>query len=244
MMKISSVSKAAAILLLTSVSLFAAEPYELVLFEGESEWASSEFTETIRGKSVTYSVLNVLDQNPMTCWVEAAEGNGIGEYIGFEVREPVESLVITNGFARSAGLFEKNGRVKTFKVIPVLAVTAPGLVSETDARLFFAYEASPAREISLDDTREKQEIAMPWTHDEQEDFILESMESFVDDFPQFSEMITREFKETYGDDASGYFYDFMRMNYVLYCLKLEIAEVYPGSRYEDTCLTDVLVRVY
>jgi len=244
MMNINSVLKAAAILLLTSVSLLAAEPYEVMLYEEETEWASSELTETIRGKSVTYSVLNAIDQDPSSCWVEAAEGNGIGEYIAFEVQDPVDSLLITNGFARSASLYEKNGRVKTFAVTPILAVTAPGLVTETDARLFFAYEASPAKTISLEDTRGEQTIGMPWSYDAQEDFILESMESFADDFPQFSEMISREYEKTYGDDESGYFYDFMRMNYVLYCLKLEIVEVYPGSKYQDTCLTDVRVRAY
>lgn len=216
------------------------EPFELILQTGQTAWASSELSETLGGKPVVYEVGNLFDDDTTSCWVEAAKGPGVEEYIAFEVQEAVDSLEIVNGFAASPDLFGKNARVRTFRLVPFLAVTAPGLVTETDAVLYFVYEAPEPVIIPLKDTREAQTIGLPLTAEEQEDFIVASIESFLEDYPVFAGFLRGEYAREYGDDE-GFFPEFIRMNYALYCFKLVIEDVYPGSRYSDTCVSEIRV---
>ena len=63
--------------------------------------------------SKSYYVQNLNDHDPMTAWVEGANGYGIGEY--FEIKAP-SVTVIYNGYQSSPKSWLENSRVKTFKV--------------------------------------------------------------------------------------------------------------------------------
>jgi hypothetical protein len=60
-----------------------------------------------------YKVENLTDNNPMTAWAEGVPGYGIDEW--FEIKAK-NINVIYNGYQASPGLWEKNSRVKRFKV--------------------------------------------------------------------------------------------------------------------------------
>ncbi len=57
-----------------------------------------------------YSADNLCDYNLTTAWVEGASGDGIGEYVEFEVAENqrIDDIVIATGYQKSDALFAKN----------------------------------------------------------------------------------------------------------------------------------------
>jgi hypothetical protein len=72
----------------------------------------------------SYKAENAHDFDIATAWVEGAKGNGIGEYLeySFDTRGKGEhslgitTVILANGYKKSASIWKKNGRVKTFKV--------------------------------------------------------------------------------------------------------------------------------
>jgi hypothetical protein len=102
--------------------------------------ASSEL-DPVPDRDLTYFASNTLDGDPETAWNhDGSRGTGAGERLTFEFAEPVEvvGLVIVNGYAKSAEVFEQNGRVR-------------------DALLI---SDSATVEVTLEDHAESQEIAL------------------------------------------------------------------------------------
>jgi len=226
-------------LLLAAVGL-AAQWQEIETKLDTSVWASSTLCEQVAGKTVCYEPGNLFDTDPGTCWVEGAEGDGIGESVTFVVNEPVESLTLVNGFARSPSLFEKNNRVKRVSISFLAAYTAPGLVTELDYYLYFARE-HVGPEIELEDTPEPQSFEILISSEQQEQFLWQTFIAFAGEHPDFavhikedlclSEDATVRELENYRDEIFAAF--------GMSCLKLEIREVYRGSRYRDTCISEI-----
>ena len=75
--------------------------------------ASSELKE----KDITYSAKNLDVEDSVKPWVEAAKGDGIGEYIKIDY-EGINGLIISNGYVdyNKPNLYENNNRVKVFEV--------------------------------------------------------------------------------------------------------------------------------
>ena len=75
--------------------------------------ASSELKE----KDTIYSAKNLDTINSAHPWVEAAKGDGIGEYIIINSRN-INGLIISNGYVdyNKPNLYENNNRVKVFEV--------------------------------------------------------------------------------------------------------------------------------
>ncbi|MEO0559627.1 MAG: hypothetical protein AAF170_15745 [Bacteroidota bacterium] len=71
----------------------------------------------------TYTTENLSDGTATTAWVEGVSGTGIGERLRFvilsvdtEAPIPFWGIDLVNGYAKSADLWEKNARVKTFRL--------------------------------------------------------------------------------------------------------------------------------
>ncbi len=219
------------LVLLFPLSL-SAEWKELQVLTGESVWASSELTEMVRGEEIVYSAENLFDGDPATCWAEGAAGSGIGESILILADRTVNALSTVNGFARSENLFRKNGRVKELQVSLVAAFTAPGLVSETDYLLYFSVESERKPVLTLEDTMTGQSFTFPFSREEQELFLDTALEQFKTGYPMFYDAITGELGDPVEDDL-------VLAAYSMFCIRLEITDVFPGSKYEDTCLSEV-----
>jgi len=104
------------ILMILPVAAKASDWQELSTKLERSVWASSVFCEEIGAEQVCYTPEQLFDGDPGTCWVEAAPGGGIGEWVLFAVNRPVEGLRVTNGFARSPALYRSNNRLERVRL--------------------------------------------------------------------------------------------------------------------------------
>lgn len=162
-----------------------------------------------------YSPRNLFDGNPASSWVEGEDGPGIGSYVLVGVPGPYRKyLIINNGYQASEGLFFKNNRVKDLKVSLYAGFTFDGRVSQ------FGFEADimPMDEsaiIPLGDTMGAQQIELPFDADEVAAIREEGFKYYKNDYPE--ETGVRDFL----------------------VLKLEIISVYPGSRWDDTCIAGI-----
>ena len=150
--------------------------------------SSSSLLETIGGKVQSYLPENLLGKiflkhhgdvrqyffydSTINPWVEAVEGDGIGEYLDIEFKKPSDELQILNGFVdfRRKHLFKDNNRVKTI------------LVESSEPKFSQEYE--------LEDAAKYTSIKLP-----------------------------------------------VKTNKV----RITIKEVYPGNKWQDTCLSSILV---
>jgi len=219
---------------------------EIVLEPGESVWASSELEETVGGVRVRYTAENVFDGKRSTCWVEAAEGSGEGESLTFVVNRPVARIGMRNGFAKNGTLFRINNRVRGVGVSLIAAFTAPGLVTELDYSLYFGAVWKARRPIYVEDTPLLQYFDFPFSGQEQDRFLRTSLESFIEDHPPFAGSMAKElgYGGVPGKDEDAYesFLSDTLAAYSLLCVRLEIEQVYRGSRYDDTCIAELDVE--
>ena len=205
---------------------------------GESVWASSSLTETIGGRPYHYSPEALFDSDPSTPWVEGSEGSGVGESVTVLSNRPIRDLALVNGFAASSNLFEQNGRIRDLKMTLMIGFTAPGLVSETDYTLYFLQEFD-AGIHTLKDDFDWQSIDFPLETEEQSELCRKVLEDFAGENPPLYRMMLEELGingiEVLRDE------DFMLMMeiYGFTAVRLEIASVYPGSRYQDCCLSEL-----
>jgi hypothetical protein len=233
--------------LLSSVGLFAQAGWqELDRRPGQSVWASSTLEETLGGRIVRYAAENLFDGDLRTCWAEGVQGDGIGQSVTFVVDRPVESLRIVSGYAASERLFRRNGRPKVLRVSLLAGFTAPGLVSETDAELYFVRSVGGARVFEMADTMRPQVLDAPVGAEGQARAVREALERFLTEFPDFARMMGADLG--FDDPASlrggarDEFLELAQAAFGMIGLRLEIAGVYPGSHYSDTCLSEITVR--
>jgi hypothetical protein len=228
------------LLLLVPICLAAADWRELSTKLEESVWASSTYCEQIRGKRVCYPPEQLFDGDPGTCWVEAAAGDGIGEWVMFVVNRPVQALQLVNGFARSPALYRNNNRIKSLKLSFVVGFTAPGLVSELDYYLYFLTDLKQV-ELVLEDTLEPQPLDFPISYEEHEKLVWDALQEFYDAYPFFMREIEKDLGvgPNIGKEQLRQLQEEIFAAFGMSCLRLEILEVYPGTRYQDTCLSEI-----
>ncbi|NLJ73264.1 MAG: PQQ-like beta-propeller repeat protein [Syntrophomonadaceae bacterium] len=84
------------------------------LIRWDRAFASSFLVENI----AKHEAKNVLDQRGDTAWVEAVEGHGINEWIKIERKGLVDvnKIEILNGYHKSKGLYDKNSKLKEFRL--------------------------------------------------------------------------------------------------------------------------------
>ena len=228
------------IVLLLPVGLAASDWQELSTKLEQSVWASSVFCEQIRGQEVCYSPEQLFDDDPGTCWVEAAPGGGTGEWVLFAVNRPVEGLRLTNGFARSPSLYQNNNRIKRLKLSFVVGFTAPGLVTELDYYLYFLTDLKEA-EVELQDTPKPQPVDFSVSYEEYRQLVREALDRFSDSYPMFMREIEKDLglQPDLDKEQLKLEQDLIFEAFGMSCLRLEILEVYAGERYDDTCLSEI-----
>ncbi|GAB5533786.1 MAG: hypothetical protein Rubg2KO_00350 [Rubricoccaceae bacterium] len=71
----------------------------------------------------TYTTDNLGDGTATTAWVEGVDGNGIGERLHLNIQTvemggsiSFRGITLVNGYAKSADLWRKNGRVRSFRL--------------------------------------------------------------------------------------------------------------------------------
>ena len=228
------------LLILVSACLVAADWQEIQTRAEQSVWASSSLCEELRGRRVCYPPEHVFDGDPGTCWVEAAEGDGAGEWILFTVNRPFEGLRLVNGFARSPGLYDSNGRAREVGLSFVVAFTAPGLVTELDYHLYFATTLKRAA-IGVDDTSEPQLLEFAISQEEHDELVWEALGRFSADHPQFVKEILKDLGLDQGmaeEELKQHRNDVFAA-FGMSCVRIEILEVYAGARFADTCLSEL-----
>lgn len=169
--------------------------------------------------SCLYGPERAVDGDPMTAWCEGIEGNGEGEVIVVHLGsrpESVREIEIWAGFGRSASLHARNGRPRTIRIHVLQALT--GLPNQYDTTMGNFVKLAE-RIVHLDDLNGYQRVALP------------SFEPIRDRAAR-EEILDRHYSE-----------------YPPYWLEpvcggalfaaLEIVEVYPGTSWEDTLISEV-----
>jgi len=216
-----------------------AEWQNLEVLSDESLWSSSSLTESLKGKTVTYGPDALFDGDYHTAWVEGVPGNGVGESVLIQTNRGIEEFAIVNGFALSKRLFLKNNRIKNISFYFVAGLTAPGLVSELDYSLYFTQEMLFRENLLLEDHRDVQSFMMGESVDIQWTFFREIVQQFSQDYPDLFHMILDDLHMTMFD-----FNEEMNIRLILEIygftgLKIVISDVYAGSHYDDSCISEI-----
>jgi hypothetical protein len=174
-----------------------------------------------------YGGYNLFDRDPATAWVEGMEGDGVGEAFTIGIGEELkENMYILNGYQKSGELFKQNNRIKTLRLSLYIGFMIPGDVTEIYA-YFYVVPFGEPKEIQLDDSFGLLTIPLPFDIAGAEEFKENQREVFEEDFKTRIEAI----QQVAGSDE-------MKTK-VQYFLKCEILEIYKGSKYDDTCLSDI-----
>lgn len=202
--------------------------FELAGTGSATLWGASSVLESAQPLSPSrYGPEKALDGNPATAWVEGGAGPGIGESYYLAVTDIPEALEFVNGYAQNPDLFAKNHRVAELRVRAFAAVQISGFATEL-AEMLDARPISEERSVELADRMERQRVELPFDPAR----LRRRMKAFRGspairswDFPQAAEMGLE------GDEGLPRSFR--------YVLRLEIAEVYRGTTWEDTCLAEI-----
>lgn len=167
-------------------------------------WSSSQLSEK-------YSVVNLLDKDTATAWVEGAEDEGLSEYILISIDKYHSDIQIANGYQKSLELFKANNRLKAMKISLMVGYNLPGMVSEI-AAIFEVYPLKQDFIATFRDSMMISSVALP--------FEWNLAESYVHDL----------LYESYESPSEVY---------VQYFLKLEILDVYKGNKWDDTGISEI-----
>lgn len=200
------------------------EEWQELLIYGTRTATSTLKGEDWFGENIpAYSVRNLGDGDPATCWAEGVTGTGVGEKIYLVVNGKPGRLSMVNGYGKSAALYSGNARVKAFRATVLAAFNLPGDVSEV-ATKYHVRKCGPAVKLEARDIQARQGIALPFDWASIEKTAGELAASF-----------DKDFAVQIADRSHGCEDRFYRAT----ILCLEISEAYPGTKYDDTCLSEL-----
>ncbi len=212
-------------LLLAIVPLFtveaAPEDYDEMLFTdlyGQVFATSSELEAPGFGELGTYGGHTLFDGQRYTGWSEGVPGYGVGESIWIRIPHGTDTLVVINGFARTESLFYRNSRVQTVDASLYHGFFPEGMVTEVGP-VYFVEPVNERLVLRFQDHPELQTFTLPFRWG---------------DVP----VIDSYWRQVYTGLAGGRGLP-PRMSDHAFFLRLEIREVYRGSSWDDTCLTEV-----
>lgn len=113
-------------------------------------------------KGITYDANNAHDLSYQTAWVEGAEGYGIGEYIDYHMKAinpRITSIIVVNGYVKSATAWKNNSRVKKIKLY---------------------IDDKPYALLNLEDSRSGQRFTVPLLGTDRDKFTREQMKAMPD----------------------------------------------------------------
>lgn len=160
-----------------------------------------------------YGVANLIDANYETAWSEGVQGSGVGQSVILSFQPDCRVLNIVNGYGKSTPIFQQNNRVKKLECTYYIGISPEGWVSDAG----YTFLARPLPRISLLDLKNSDSLQSFRLMYEQ-DKIVEFTDLVENDY-------TNEFSEPIGIVATF--------------VKLEITEVYQGSKYDDTCISEI-----
>ncbi len=164
-----------------------------------------------------YGAHNLFDNNIKTCWAEGVKGHGIGQSIYIAIKKNLKSISIINGYTKNKMLFEKNSRVKKFNLSVFIGINEPGYVTETHT-IYNAVQYKTQKNVLLQDSMKPQVIDFP--------FDMENLRAFKNKcVTQFIKMKNLSYKIKDLD--------------VQYIINFQIADVYKGGKYDDTCVSEI-----
>jgi hypothetical protein len=170
-----------------------------------------------------YGAHNLFDNDHCTCWAEGITGDGVGEFVYFEIEKGINRIWIVNGYGKSKDLFNKNNRVKKLKANVYVGINKSG--DATELGLYFqSVKLEDEAELSLDDKMEEQAITFPF------------------DWSKIRALRTKALKDymvRYGEGEEGRRIEKKDLE-VVYLLWLEIVEVYKGSKCDDCCVSEII----
>jgi len=197
----------------------------LFLNDGRTRYYGSSELEDLTveewGDIGKYSAYQLFDKNLTTAWVEGVNGNGIGEYVLIgRGNDLPDKIHINNGYQKTESLYYKNNRPKTLKLSLYVAYHLSGDVTEL-GKMYQCLQYPDTTIIHLNDKMGTQVFELPFDIKK-----VKSIESAGDaDFEKEFEERVDEFIEL--------------EHYYGYIIKLEIIDVYKGSQWDDTCISDL-----
>jgi hypothetical protein len=207
------------------------------IWDESSELADPENEYNGLGK---YCACRLFDKDVTTAWVEGVKGDGIGEYVLIVQQENAfpDKIHINNGYQKTESLYLKNGRPKILKISLYVAFHLPADVTElggnyyclpfNDSVLIEGKLIPVNNTLQLKDEMGPQVFGLPFDKEK-----VASLKEFGDSLfiADFGERRT----EILGNN-SGFE---QHKNFCGYVFKLEIVDVYKGSKWDDICISDV-----
>jgi hypothetical protein len=189
---------------------------------------SSELDEVplFEGGPGKYTMLNLFDNDPATAWVEGVKGYGEGEilFVGLGDKLP-EKLVISNGYQKSESIYNSNSRPKTIELTFYTGYFLEGEVTEL-ASIYRIRKITMPFNYVLKDQMGKQEIPLGF-------YPVATMKEKEKSLELFKEVFSKNI-----EDLKKYCQGCSDKPEFQYLLKIEIVDVYKGSRWDDTCISD------
>jgi len=158
-----------------------------------------------------YHPKNLRDGDNATCWCEGEkDGYGVGATVYVSVPWHVDGMLIRNGYHKSKELYEKNSRVKKADIAFHVAVPVAGHVTQTGQE-YTLYSTGEKTTVTFDDRMEE----ITFSPDVNYSKIIDLVKKLRDDKKKGP---MGEMKLVAG---------------------LTINEVYQGSKYKDTCISEI-----
>lgn len=174
-----------------------------------------------------YGGHNLFDKESSTAWVEGVEGPGTGEYFYLAMgQEFPEQMIIRNGYQKNDDIFSKNNRVKTTRVSLFAGFMIPMDVTEI-GMYYYVRKFGTEEVVELEDLRASQEIDLPFDQANVNEFAAMCKKQFPEDYKTQLEKV-KENCPTCPTDPSFQFF-----------MRVEILDVYKGSQWDDTCISDI-----
>lgn len=167
-----------------------------------------------------YDIGHIIDKNIKTAWVEGVKGDGIGEYILIATPEETRTINIFSGYGQNISLFNKNNRPSQIRLSYFL-----GIEDAYEGQYYSYFKAVKFEDeyiLNLNDTIALQHFDFPFRD-------LERLSAFkikcLEDFKNAG----------YREDM----YAPPEPPRVKWILKIEILDVYKGSKWDDTCISEI-----
>ncbi|AFG37330.1 NADase-type glycan-binding domain-containing protein [Spirochaeta africana] len=189
-------------------------------FGGYAYHASSTLDADSHVELGTYGMHTLFDGDTWTGWSEGSDGSGIGERLWLRIDPGSDTVAVINGFARSERLFLANNRVQGLRVRLWGGWLPDGMVTEYGP-VYLMAPVSDSYALDLQDSRELQMIALPFDYSAAE-LARDQLRLHVHGYAERQGLPERMVEE-------------------VYLIEFEIVSVFPGNRWDDTCLSELRV---
>jgi len=182
------------------------------LYNTSSELKDKNYNPTLFNK---YGPHNLFDNDYKTSWVEGVEGPGIGESIHVVIENNTKMINIFPGYGENKDLFIKNNRPKKLKLSVFVGINPRGHVTERG----YAYKVKKYNKtyfINLKDQYKLQNFKFPFDNKKIIEFKKQTLSEYRENF---------NIPIGYGKSKI--------------ILKIEIEEVYKGTSWDDTCISEI-----